>query len=212
MANKKPIIKGYTFDGNEIVINYGLFKKERIANTTENIRRLNELMKNQVTKKSVKDYRKAKKGTVRNTFICLAITFGLSLLGAPIGILAIPSVIGASHLYRYLSNSYREYKRSKYEFFFKNENDFNEAITKNETDEETLSKTNNVSNKTIETILEEKRHENKNVFDVNSIRKMSFNSLLNLRENLINRKIASQQPVVAETENVDGPTLEKRVA
>ena len=169
-------------------------------------------MKNQVTKKSVKDYRKAKKGTVRNTFICLAITFGLSLLSAPIGILAIPSVIGACHLYRYLSNSYKEYKRSKYEFFFKNENDFNEAITKNETDEETLSKTNNVSNKTVEAILEEKRHENKNVFDVNSIRKMSFNSLLNLRENLINSKIASQQPVVAETENVDGPTLEKRVA
>lgn len=186
---KTPVIKGYKFDGDKIVINYGLFKKERIANTVNNVRALNAIMDKQLSeeKRTPKYYRNAQKGEIKSGIISFAIAAGLTLLSAPVCLIAIPSVFCVAYLSDYCYNVAKEKQANKMQFYKTNKDALNEIVPTTESDQKTLNKVQGAKKKTIQKILEEKQTNDK-VFTVNSVRKMDFESLLNIRQDLLLRK------------------------
>ena len=188
-------IKGYKIKGDNIIVKCGLFKRVKIANTQENIDALNEKLQAQHNSVNVENINNNANRLGKNatTFSILGIGLGLaSIFLTPVAPwITIPALVGANacllgygyNVIRYYRNISKLNKHDKVEFLNENKDELNEEINYTESDTETKKKLKGVGSRTKNTILKQK-HENVDVFDINSINNMSLEGLRQLKRNL----------------------------
>lgn len=221
-------IRSYKIKGDVIVVKVGLFKSIKIENTTENVKLLNDILKKQHTRLDVKAVDDKSNKYAMNLIatslvgiVASVCSFFFSFPVFPIiayGALA----VSAYPAFQCIRNWMKVRKHEKEEFLLQNEKELNEGIKSQESDTLTKKKMKSVGPVTKHNILKEK-HEDRPVFDINSIKGMSLEGLKQLRANLdalvsdkeqevtaenvaeeIVEQMASQEPALA------GPTLQNK--
>ena len=204
-------LKNYKIKDDKIIANYGLFQKEVLDNTEENIELLNNKLREQYENTNINQLVNNNKKWDKATFITSLSGIAFSLINVfltPIAPwVAIPSFILANTCFvGFLASMVGYYKSlsdinkfNKVTFLDNNKDELNEEIKHSDSDTLTKKKIKYSGLRTQNTILKEK-HENREIFDINTINKMSLDGLKQVKANLE----ALKTPVV---ENADGPKL-----
>ena len=196
---KNTFIKGYKIKKNKIIVKLAGRRKNIIQNTNKNIEKLNQKMELQVKNAKMKKYNIFDKIAFKNLDISnMFVSFIVSgvgaigfifLLGHPyiiykivLGVvpLALSSIIYVSYI-RTLLKSNRNYDLEKNKYFVENKNIINENIQKDETLVLGIDKN---DSKRISKIMN-----NKQALDINSIDKLSLETLKTIRENITSKNV-----------------------
>ena len=206
IREKRNTLKSYKIKGDKIIVKFGFFRREEIENTKENIDALNGMLKEQHSKVDIKSVRETSDKYANKLLksSCIGIATGIvSLITGwwPFTLaMNVALLFSAYNAYKYFPSVSKEEHYDKVEFLLENEKKLNEGIRSQESDTKTKAKMESVDPLTKHAILKEK-HEERDVFDINSINNMSLEGLKRLRANLDKMIEASQ------VQNAEGPVL-----
>lgn len=206
IKERRNNLKSYKIKGDKIIVKFGLFRREIIENTKENREQLNSILKEQHSKININEIRKTsdKYGNKLLKSSGIGIATGIVSLITSLWPFTLATNIALLftlyNSYKYFPSVKKEENYDKVEFLLENEKTLNDGIKSQESDTKTKAKMESVDPLTKHAILKEK-HEERPVFDINSINNMSLESLKQLQANL--EKMIEE----SQTQNMEGPVL-----